>query len=162
MGTRQQKQSFNAIAPFVQEIKEHFPNMGARQLVSTLRQDYLIKVSEYVSFLLEVSISNYQQEALNPRTLITPLSLSPGELFAQPHHIPTPPSTKSQPRSRRSLNFDVTRRKLQPSTPMTNTAAGPFSTCELRQTLGSYSGSWILASVFFNNLFRFLDIGLTW
>ena len=52
LGTRQQKQSFNAITPFVQEIKERFPNMGARQLVSTLRQDYLIKVSECVSFSL--------------------------------------------------------------------------------------------------------------
>ncbi|KAI9445613.1 hypothetical protein F5148DRAFT_1254841, partial [Russula earlei] len=36
--------SFETIAPFVQEIRERFPTMGARQMVTTLRQDYSLKV----------------------------------------------------------------------------------------------------------------------
>jgi len=44
--TRQQKNTFETITPFIQEIKEHFPTMGARQLVTTLRQNYKLKVSE--------------------------------------------------------------------------------------------------------------------
>ncbi|KAI9452828.1 hypothetical protein F5148DRAFT_1330590 [Russula earlei] len=38
--------SFETIAPFVQEIRERFPTMGARQMVTTLRQDYSLKVPE--------------------------------------------------------------------------------------------------------------------
>ena len=51
-GTRQQKHTFETIEPFVKEIKTRFPSMGARQLVTTLRQDYKLKVSEYVLSLL--------------------------------------------------------------------------------------------------------------
>ena len=48
LNTRQQKHTFETIAPFIKEIKNRFPNMGARQLVTTLRQDYKLKVPEYV------------------------------------------------------------------------------------------------------------------
>jgi hypothetical protein len=47
LNTRQQKHTFETIAPFIKEIKDRFPNMGARQLVTTLRQNYQLKVSEY-------------------------------------------------------------------------------------------------------------------
>ncbi|KAI9437413.1 hypothetical protein F5148DRAFT_1262673 [Russula earlei] len=45
-GTRQQQASFETIALFVQEIRERFSTMGARQMVTTLRQDYSLKVPE--------------------------------------------------------------------------------------------------------------------
>lgn len=48
-GTRQQKACFDDIKPFVAEIRARFPTMGARQMVTLLRQDYSMKVSEYVS-----------------------------------------------------------------------------------------------------------------
>jgi len=48
-GTRQQKATFKTIGPFVQEIQARYPTMGARQMVTTLRQDYSLKVPEYVS-----------------------------------------------------------------------------------------------------------------
>ena len=52
LGARQQKHTFKTIAPFIREIKAHFPSMGARQLVTTLRQDYRLKVPEYVLSIL--------------------------------------------------------------------------------------------------------------
>lgn len=45
-GTRQRAASFETIAPFIQEIRGRFPTMGARQMVTTLRQDYSLKASE--------------------------------------------------------------------------------------------------------------------
>ncbi|KAF8232648.1 hypothetical protein L208DRAFT_1271005, partial [Tricholoma matsutake] len=45
-GTRQQKAAFETISPFIQEICAHFPTMGAHQMVTTLHQDYFLKVSE--------------------------------------------------------------------------------------------------------------------
>lgn len=50
LNTRQQGQTFTTIAPFIDEVKERFPNKGARGLVTHLRQEYLLKVSEYVFF----------------------------------------------------------------------------------------------------------------
>ena len=41
--------SFETIAPFIEEIRQRFPMMGARQMVTTMRQDYTLKVSEYVT-----------------------------------------------------------------------------------------------------------------
>ncbi|KAF8800190.1 hypothetical protein BYT27DRAFT_7200373 [Phlegmacium glaucopus] len=43
---------FETIEPFVKEIKECFPSMGARQLVTSLMQDYRMKLPEYVVCLL--------------------------------------------------------------------------------------------------------------
>jgi hypothetical protein len=48
-GTRQQKANFEIIGPFVQEIRARYPTMGAHQMVTTLRQDYSLKVPEYMS-----------------------------------------------------------------------------------------------------------------
>jgi hypothetical protein len=50
-GTRQQNATFESIAPFIQEIRDRFPTMGAWQMVTTLRQDYSLKVPEYESQL---------------------------------------------------------------------------------------------------------------
>lgn len=49
-GTRQQSASSETFGPFIQDIRARFPTMGARQMVTTLRQDYSIKVSECVTF----------------------------------------------------------------------------------------------------------------
>lgn len=46
LNTRQQNQTFETISPFIQEIRGRFPTMGARQMVTTMRQDYKIKVPE--------------------------------------------------------------------------------------------------------------------
>ncbi|KAJ7719745.1 hypothetical protein B0H16DRAFT_1336478, partial [Mycena metata] len=48
-GTRQQAVTAGTITPFYLEIRERYPQMGARTMVATLRQDYSIKVAE--SFL---------------------------------------------------------------------------------------------------------------
>lgn len=48
-GTCQQNACFDDIGPFVQEIRVRFPTMGAQQVITLLRQDYSMKVSEYVS-----------------------------------------------------------------------------------------------------------------
>jgi hypothetical protein len=53
-GVRQQAATFDSIAPFYEEIRERFPTMGARTMVSVLRQDYGIKVGEYVLLLFSV------------------------------------------------------------------------------------------------------------
>ncbi|KAK6991985.1 hypothetical protein R3P38DRAFT_3409105 [Favolaschia claudopus] len=45
-GTRQQAATSETIMPFFLEIRERFPTMGARAMVSLLRQDYGIKISE--------------------------------------------------------------------------------------------------------------------
>lgn len=45
-GTRQQKHTFDTLAPFIQEIRARFPSMGARSMVSTLRLDYGVKAAE--------------------------------------------------------------------------------------------------------------------
>jgi len=45
-GTRQQDASYEDIRPFVQEIRARFPTMGARQMVTLLHQNYLMKVPE--------------------------------------------------------------------------------------------------------------------
>jgi len=46
LNTCQQKQTFLTIAPFVDEVKEHFLNKGARGLDTHLQQEYFLKVSE--------------------------------------------------------------------------------------------------------------------
>ncbi|KAJ7772003.1 hypothetical protein DFH07DRAFT_866290 [Mycena maculata] len=51
LGARQRKATFEYIAPYVHDIRERFPNQGARVMGDTLRQDYGIKVSK--NFLLE-------------------------------------------------------------------------------------------------------------
>ncbi|KAF8215519.1 hypothetical protein K438DRAFT_2104665 [Mycena galopus ATCC 62051] len=45
-GARQRAATLESIAPFYKEIRERFPTMGARAMVSTLRQDYNIKIGE--------------------------------------------------------------------------------------------------------------------
>ncbi|KAL4269040.1 hypothetical protein AB1N83_001842 [Pleurotus pulmonarius] len=45
-GTRQQKHTFETLAPFIQEIRARFPSMGARSMVSALRLDYGVKAAE--------------------------------------------------------------------------------------------------------------------
>ncbi|KAJ7844680.1 hypothetical protein B0H13DRAFT_2411186, partial [Mycena leptocephala] len=45
-GVRQRGATFESITPFYMEIRERFPNMGARAMVTALRQDYSIKVAE--------------------------------------------------------------------------------------------------------------------
>jgi len=47
LGTAQQGHTPESIAPFIQEIRQRFPTMGARSMVVTLRQDHRVKVSEY-------------------------------------------------------------------------------------------------------------------
>jgi hypothetical protein len=42
-GARQQAATSESITPFYLEIRERFPNMGARAMVATLRQDYFNK-----------------------------------------------------------------------------------------------------------------------
>ncbi|KAF5377194.1 hypothetical protein D9615_006459 [Tricholomella constricta] len=46
VGTRKRNASFEEIAPFLLEIRERFPTMGARQMVTVLRHDYELKVPE--------------------------------------------------------------------------------------------------------------------
>jgi hypothetical protein len=48
-GTQQQKATFETIGPFVQEIWARYPTIGAHQMVTTLQQDYSLKVPEYMS-----------------------------------------------------------------------------------------------------------------
>ena len=50
--TRQQRQTTETIAASVQEIRHRFPTMGARQMVVTLRQDYNVRVPEYIMLLV--------------------------------------------------------------------------------------------------------------
>jgi hypothetical protein len=52
-GTRQQNATFETIAPFIKEIRDLFPTMGARQMVTTLRQDYSLKVPEYKTSIVK-------------------------------------------------------------------------------------------------------------
>ena len=56
-GTRQQKATFETITPFIQEIHIRFPTMGARQMVTTLRQDYSLKVPEYETSIINLLFS---------------------------------------------------------------------------------------------------------
>jgi len=49
VGTWQQKSTFETIGPFLQEIWVRYPTMGACQMVTTLQQDYSLKVPKYVS-----------------------------------------------------------------------------------------------------------------
>jgi hypothetical protein len=62
-GTRQQKASFETIASFIEEIRQRFPMMGARQMVTTMRQDYTLKVPEYVTmsslWILLITVTFY-------------------------------------------------------------------------------------------------------
>ncbi|KZT10471.1 uncharacterized protein LAESUDRAFT_755968 [Laetiporus sulphureus 93-53] len=47
--TRQQKQTTETISAAIQDIRQRFPNMGARTMVNVLRQDYGdIRVPEQV------------------------------------------------------------------------------------------------------------------
>ncbi|KAH7870716.1 uncharacterized protein C8R40DRAFT_1056282, partial [Lentinula edodes] len=46
LGTRQRKASFETIMPYFLELRELYPNMGARAMVTVLRQEYGIKVPE--------------------------------------------------------------------------------------------------------------------
>ncbi|KAF8801939.1 hypothetical protein BYT27DRAFT_7197653 [Phlegmacium glaucopus] len=59
---------FETIEPFVKEIKECFPSMGARQLVTSLRQDYNLKVPEYVVCLLLSKLGYIFSEGNIPET----------------------------------------------------------------------------------------------
>jgi hypothetical protein len=45
-GTRQQGVEVETIVPLIQEIRSRFPTMGARAMVTVLRQDHDIKVPE--------------------------------------------------------------------------------------------------------------------
>ncbi|KAH7919661.1 hypothetical protein BV22DRAFT_1022606, partial [Leucogyrophana mollusca] len=44
--TRKQKHTEETVFPLYQEIRKRYPNMGARTMVHTLRQDYKVKVPE--------------------------------------------------------------------------------------------------------------------
>src|SRR6266545_2751686 len=59
LNTRQQKHTFETIAPFIKETKDHFPNMGAHQLVTILRQNYQLKVSEYVQYCFLICVYSF-------------------------------------------------------------------------------------------------------
>ncbi|KAJ4464609.1 hypothetical protein C8J55DRAFT_566711 [Lentinula edodes] len=48
LGTRQRKASFETIMPYFLELRGLYPNMGARAMVTVLRQEYGIKVPEWV------------------------------------------------------------------------------------------------------------------
>ena len=48
-GTVQEAASFKTLEKVYDVIRERFPRMGARQMVTTIRQDYSIKVSECVN-----------------------------------------------------------------------------------------------------------------
>ncbi|KAL0960439.1 hypothetical protein HGRIS_005482 [Hohenbuehelia grisea] len=62
--TRQQRNTFETIAPFVQEIRSRFPTMGARSMVSALRQDYGLRVPER---LLQDFLKLSEPEAVEAR-----------------------------------------------------------------------------------------------
>lgn len=46
--TRQQQHTPESIAPFVTEIRARLPTIGASDMVSSLRTDYNVRVSQYV------------------------------------------------------------------------------------------------------------------
>ncbi|KAF5377829.1 hypothetical protein D9615_006831 [Tricholomella constricta] len=64
LGTRKRNASFEEITPFLLEIRERFPTMGARQMVTVLRLDYELKVPE--QRLLELFRAT-EPEAVNAR-----------------------------------------------------------------------------------------------
>jgi hypothetical protein len=47
-GTVQQAATFETLIEIYNVMRGRFPTMGARRMVTTIRQDYSIKVSEYV------------------------------------------------------------------------------------------------------------------
>jgi hypothetical protein len=47
-GTIQQAATFETLAEIYIVLRSRFPSMGARRMVTTIRQDYSIKVPEYV------------------------------------------------------------------------------------------------------------------
>lgn len=47
-GTIQQAASFEMVLDIYKVLRGRFPTMGARRMVTVIRQDYSIKVSEYV------------------------------------------------------------------------------------------------------------------
>ncbi|KAE9383395.1 hypothetical protein BT96DRAFT_1009240 [Gymnopus androsaceus JB14] len=46
LGTRQQQASFETVMPYFTELRRLYPNMGARAMVTVLRQEYNLKVPE--------------------------------------------------------------------------------------------------------------------
>jgi hypothetical protein len=48
LGTRQRGATWQDIEPLYIKIRAKFPNMGARGMVSLLRQEYGMKVPEYI------------------------------------------------------------------------------------------------------------------
>ncbi|KAJ7303717.1 hypothetical protein DFH08DRAFT_918758 [Mycena albidolilacea] len=63
-GVRQRGATFESITPFYMEIRERFPNMGARAMVATLRQEYSIKVAEK---LLNDFLKDVEPDAVRQR-----------------------------------------------------------------------------------------------
>ncbi|KAK7041228.1 hypothetical protein R3P38DRAFT_2512612 [Favolaschia claudopus] len=63
-GTRQRAATTDTVMPFFLEIRERFPTKGARAMVSLLRQDYGIKVSEK---FLNQFFKDVEPEALRNR-----------------------------------------------------------------------------------------------
>ena len=51
-GTIQQAATFETLTEIYKVVRSRFPTMGARRMVTTIRQDYSIKVSEYVAVTL--------------------------------------------------------------------------------------------------------------
>ena len=48
-GTIQQAASFDTLEQIYNVVRPRFPSVGARRMVTMIRQDYSIKVSEYVN-----------------------------------------------------------------------------------------------------------------
>jgi hypothetical protein len=48
-GTIQQAATFEILTEIYKVLRSRFPTMGARRMVTTIRQDYSIKVPEYVA-----------------------------------------------------------------------------------------------------------------
>jgi hypothetical protein len=53
-GTTQQAATFETLAEIYKVLRSRFPSMGARRMVTTIRQDYSIKVSEYVPVVVVI------------------------------------------------------------------------------------------------------------
>lgn len=48
-GTIQQAATFETLTEIYKVIRSRFPSMGARRMVTTIRQDYSIKIPEYMA-----------------------------------------------------------------------------------------------------------------
>lgn len=62
--TKRQGHTVESIAQAAQEIRGRFPTMGARAMVTTLRQDYGIRVPEYGSSYVYHTVVYYQLTSL--------------------------------------------------------------------------------------------------